>query len=153
MGQRALVGIFFGAYIGAAALMILLSAPAGAQTTGKVREPHARVDIPSDIVVTELHIALLKYALNLRPTQEQFWAPVEAALRELARLQATSASDIDATERAYDRPAGGNVVATRIRRIAALAVPLIKALDENQRRAMMGLARMAGLEQLLASQK
>ena len=35
--------------------------------------------------------------------------------------------------------------------IAAMAVPLIKALDENQRRSMMMLARTAGLDMLVAS--
>ena len=153
MDKQALVSICFSIYLGATALLVFFSPPAEAQTTGKVHEPHHRVDIPSDIVVTEMHIALLKYALNLRPVQEPFWAPVEAALRDLVRSQKTGASDIDSTERAGARQAAGNTVAMRIRRIAALAAPLIGALDDSQRRAMMGLARMAGLEQLLVSQK
>jgi hypothetical protein len=104
-----------------------------------------RAEIPSDVVVKEMHITLLKFALNLRPAQEQFWSPVEAALREMAQWQAKGSPEADASSRA------GSSVAHRLRRIAAMAVPLIKALDENQRRSMMMLARTAGLEMLVAS--
>ena len=49
-----------------------------------------------------------------------------------------------------DAAAVGSSVAHRLRRIAAMAV-LIKALDDNQKRNMMMLARTAGLEMLVAS--
>jgi len=92
-----------------------------------------------------MHITLLKFVLNLRPAQEPFWAPVEAALHDMAQWQAKGSPELNSSDRA------GSAVAHRLRRIAAMAVPLIKALDENQRRSMMMLARSAGLEQLLAS--
>ena len=38
-------------------------------------------------VITEAHIARLKSALNLTSAQHQYWAPVESALRGLARSQ------------------------------------------------------------------
>jgi len=72
-------------------------------------------------------------------------APVEAALHDMAQWQAKGSPELNSSDRA------GSAVAHRLRRIAAMAVPLIKALDENQRRSMMMLARSAGLEQLLAS--
>jgi hypothetical protein len=75
----------------------------------------------------------------------EVWAPVEAALHDMAQWQAKGSPELKSSDRA------GSAVAHRLRRIAAMAVPLIKALDENQRRSMMMLARSAGLEQLLAS--
>src|SRR5262249_8015908 len=77
-----------GACLSAAALFLPLIMPAHAQTTGKLAESRAHAEAPTDTVVTEMHIWLIKAILRLRPEQEIFWAPVEAALRELARLQA-----------------------------------------------------------------
>src|SRR5262245_12601949 len=49
---------------------------------------------PSDLVLKHEHISLLKSALNLRPAQEQFWLPVEAALQDMARWQAAAPVDL-----------------------------------------------------------
>lgn len=146
MGKSARVCATISVFLSAAALMTAHVSPASAQTTGKVTQARHHADVPSDIVVKEAHITLLKFALNLRPPQEPFWAPVEAALREMARWQAAMASEYDA---ASNR--SGSAVVMRIKRIAAMAVPLIRVLDDSQRRSMMMLARSAGLEQLLAS--
>jgi hypothetical protein len=141
MGKRALVGVCAGIFLGAMALSIGFNTPASAQTT----VAWLRAEVPSDVVVREMHITLLKFALNLRPAQEPFWAPVEAALHEMAQWQAKGSPDADANGRT------GGAVVHRLKRIAALAVPLIKALDDTQRRSMMSLARSAGLEMLVAS--
>ena len=143
MRKSARVCAFVSILLGAATLLI---SPVSAQTTGKVTEARHRADVPTDIVVKETHISLLKFALALRPAQEPYWAPVEHALRELARWQATTAEYEDRTG-----GRSGTIVAMRIKRIAAMAVPLIKALDENQKRSLHTLSRWAGLEQLLAS--
>jgi hypothetical protein len=144
MGKRALASVCVGIFLGAMALSILLSSPALAQSSART-EARQRAEVPSDVVVKETHITLLKFALNLRPAQEPFWAPVEAALHEMAQWQAKGSPETDANGRA------GSSVVHRLRRIAAMAVPLIKALDDNQRRSMMMLARTAGLEMLVAS--
>jgi hypothetical protein len=145
LGKRALVSICAGIVLSAMALSIMFGSTASAQTTGKATETRQRADVPSDVVVKEMHITLLKFALNLRPAQEPFWAPVEAALHDMVLWQAKVSSEFDSSGRA------GSAVMLRLKRIAALAVPLIRALDENQRRSMMMLARSAGLEMLLAS--
>jgi len=133
-------------FLSAAALLIAHVSPASAQTTGKVTQARHSADVPSDILVKEMHISLLKFALNLRPTQEPYWAPIEAALREMARWQAAAASEFDS---ASNR--SGAAVVMRIKRIAAMAQPLIRVLDDSQRRSLYMLSRSAGLEQLLAS--
>ncbi len=144
MGKRALASFCVGTLFGVMMLLIQFSSQVSAQTTASV-DARQRAEVPSDVVVKEMHITLLKFALNLRPAQEPFWVPVETALREMAQWQAKSSLESDANGRA------GSLVAHRLRRIAAMAVPLIKALDEDQRRSMMMLARSAGLEMLLAS--
>jgi hypothetical protein len=122
---------------------------ASAQTASRVIDVRNRVDIPSDIIVRETHISLLKTSLNLRPSQEHLWTPVEAALYEMARWQASKSSAPASSDRASGQSAAA--VMARIKRIAAVATPLLKALDENQKSTMKMLARTAGLEQLLAS--
>ena len=135
----------------AAAIMLLTAtvAPALGQTTGKVTDPHGHADAQSDIVVTETHIALIKNVLNLRAEQERQWAPVETALREVARLQARAAERVAAVH-ARGRASGINIM-RRLKRIAAVAAPLLKSLDDEQRQKLAILARLAGLEVLLAS--
>jgi hypothetical protein len=142
MGKRTLSSV--GVLVGAMALFVLFCSPASAQTNARA-DTRQRAEVPSDVVVRDVHIALLKFALKLRPAQEPYWAPVEAALRDMAHWQAKGSPEVDANGRA------GSSVAYRLRKIAAMAVPLIKALDEDQRRSMMMLARTAGLEMLVAS--
>ena len=146
MRKPARVCIIAGVVWSAAVLMFAYVPAAAGQTGGQVTQARHNADVPSDIVVKETHISLLKFALNLRPVQEPYWAPVEHALRELARWQA-------GTSGYEDRTGGrsGAIVAMRIKRIAAMAAPLIRALDENQLRSLHALSRWAGLEQLLAA--
>ena len=144
MGKRAFASVCVGIFLGVTAFSIMFVATASAQTAARA-DARQRAEVPPDVVVRETHITLLKFALNLRPAQEPFWAPVEAALHDMALWQAKGSPETDVNGRA------GSTVAHRLRRIATMAVPLIKALDEDQRRSMMMLARSAGLEMLLAS--
>jgi hypothetical protein len=148
------VKCFVGVLLFACAVAAAVLEPSGdarAETTGNISQARVAVHVPSDIVVTEAHIFLIKFALRLRPEQEPYWAPVEGALRDLARRQATAKVGPASVGRHADRAATGDLVATRLRQIAVLARPLLKALDHDQRRNMLSLARTAGLEQLLTS--
>lgn len=75
--------------------------------------------------------------------------PVEAALRDLARAQAAAKMQFVSTAGDASRTAENLDVATRLRRIALLARPLLRSLDVAQRQKLMTLARSARLEQLL----
>lgn len=135
MGQR-LSRASAGAFSCVLALAIDSSA-AVAQTTGKATPSHSRKDAAQDMVVTEAHIFLFKYALALRPDQMSYWTPVESALRDLAQRPATNAS-ID----------GSN---GRWKRLVAAAGPLIKTFDAGQKRSLHMLARTFGFEHWLAA--
>lgn len=151
MEKRTIICAFVSATLSTLALLAPFVSPVVAQTTSNVSESRSRVEIPTVIVVTEAHIAILKNVLNLRPEQESYWLPVETALRDLVQWQATIALQYQTVEYTNTRPIGSNAVMARLKRIAAAAVPLIKTLDENQNRDVMMLARIFGFEHMLAT--
>src|SRR3990172_7463476 len=111
---------FISTFVGAITLATAVVSPALAQVTGKISDPRISVKALPEIMVTETHIAILKNVLNLRPEQEPYWLPVQAALGDLARWQAMTASEVASSD------AG---VKKRLKRVASAAAPLIPALD------------------------
>jgi hypothetical protein len=138
------------AKIGAAlctlALIIAFVAPANGETIGKGTTTGPRADKASDIVVSDTQIQLFKYALALRPEQERYWIPVEAALRNLGQKPSEAG-----VQRASLRPGKGNDPQAKYKRLSAAAVPLIKTFDDNQRRNLEVLSRTFGFERWLAA--
>ena len=106
-----------------------------------------RIEAGVDVVITEGHIARLRAALKLTPSQQPHWAPVEAALSQLARQQARG----DAGYRLADRSSAVAATATQLRRLRAIAMPLIQSLDESQKRDAIAVARHMGFQQLVAA--
>jgi zinc resistance-associated protein len=93
----------------------------------------------SGLVINDSQIAQFKAMLNLTPAQERYWTPVEATLRELARRQAQqNGSGFIARLTSVTLDAAG------MRRLASAALPLIKSLDEDQKRQAMQVARAMG---------
>ena len=97
--------------------------------------PGAGVSRPeaAEPTITRGQIASLKAALKLKPEQHPHWGRVEGALSDLAR----------------DR--SGADVATKLRRLKALAGPLLRTLDDSQRSGAVAFARRIGYGQLAAS--
>ena len=100
--------------------------------------------------VQEAHIAQLKAALQLKPEQYGRWAAVEGALRSLARAQRTEASG-GIVQRVSARATSIASAAVQLRRVAAAASPLIKTLDETQKRDGAALIRRLGYASLASS--
>lgn len=101
-------------------------------------EPRQAFDIP--------HI---KAALRIAPAQEQYWAPVEAVLRDIARRHETQIAQASTMQRGRR----GMVIvldATDVARLKQVARPLAAALSENQKNAAVALVRRMGLTHLLA---
>jgi hypothetical protein len=91
-----------------------------------------------------IDIDRIRSALRLTSRQEPLWAPVEAALRHIARQQA------HAEQAGFIRRIGNRVVqivltSAAVERLAAAARPLIAVLDDDQKRTASGLAREMGL--------
>lgn len=103
-------------------------------------------------VLTDAHIARLKGMLRLSPAQERYWPPVEAALRHFARQQAKEdANAAGFVQRVRDQASAITAQAIGVKRVMAAASPLIKCLDEGQKRDVVTLARALGFDKLAAA--
>lgn len=126
---------------GAAALALgicLLALPSQAEARNGFRPAHA------GFVLTVGHIAHLKAVLRLTPEQEKLWPPVETALREVVREQASQAPRFELAS-AVAMPGSADEGA---KRALVAALPLIAALDEQQKKSVLRLARSLGLGSL-----
>lgn len=100
-------------------------------------------------------IARFKAALRLTPAQEKHWPRVEAALRVIAnegdREPVTDAS----AQPGFFRRVGARATemamgAASMRRLVSAAQPLVKSLDDSQKREALTLARAMGFGSLAA---
>ena len=89
----------------------------------------------SEPVITHGQIARLKATLKLKAEQLPRWAAVESALHALASERSGALSDMS----------------TKLRRLQAVAAPLIRTLDDDQRSVAVAFARSIGYGQLAAS--
>ena len=101
---------------------------------------------------TSIDVARIKSALHLTPAQEPYWAPVEAALRELARRQDRDAND-GLVRRVSKRVVQVALNSATVHRLVAAARPLVKTLDEQQMQTAHGLAQEMGLGPVVAALK
>jgi hypothetical protein len=138
-----------GAIVGAMALTMGVSF-AAAETLGAPDAPQyerggARHGGP---VVKEAHIARLRAALNLTAEQQKYWGPVESALRALARSQAREEASAGLVARMSDKATRMAGTAVQLKRLVSAAAPLIKVLDEGQKRSAVSFAQRAGFGHL-----
>jgi hypothetical protein len=99
-----------------------------------------------------IDVARIKSALHLTPAQEPYWAPVEAALRDLARRQERDAND-GLVRRVSKRVVQVALNSATVHRLVAAARPLVKTLDEQQMRTAHGLAQEMGFGPVVAALK
>lgn len=97
-----------------------------------------------------INIARIKSALKLTPAQEPYWAPVEAALRDLNHRQAQNEGD-GLVRRISHRVVSIALNSATIQKLAAAARPLIGVLDAEQMRTAHGLAQEMGLGPVVAA--
>jgi hypothetical protein len=95
----------------------------------------------------ESKIARAKASLQLTPDQEKHWPRVEVALRDVAvRKNNVEEASAGGFVQKMSARAGELVLnATSIKRLVSAAQPLIKSLDENQKRQALTMARSMGL--------
>jgi hypothetical protein len=138
-----------GAVVGVLALTMGISFAVAAEPSGGADSQQEQVATPHrGPVIKEAHIARLRAALNLTPEQQKYWAPVESALRALAREQAREEASAGVVQRMSDRASEMAGTAVHLKRLASAAAPLIKVLDESQKRSAMTFARNAGFGHL-----
>jgi len=140
-----------GAIVGAMALTVgMFSFAVKAESLGS-SEGQEHVATHKGPVIKEAHIARLRAALNLTSDQLRYWSPVENALRALARDQAREEASVGLVARMTDRAGSVASTAVKLRRLASAARPLIKVLDENQKRSAMSFVQSSGFGHLAAA--
>ena len=97
-----------------------------------------------------IDIARIKSALKLTPAQEPYWAPVEAALRELSHRQARSENE-GLVRRISHRVVSIALNSATVHRLAVAARPLLGVLDQQQIQTAHGLAQEMGLGPVVAA--
>ena len=120
---------------------------------------HERMNSEDRAAFTDARIAAVKAGLKLTPDQEKLWPPVEAAVRDFAKLRIDRANarmdaqrddsrdsrkPVDPVTRLRDRADTMAATAAALKRIAEAADPLYKTLDDSQKRRLAVLTRMDG---------
>ena len=92
-----------------------------------------------------IDVGRIRSTLRLTSQQEPLWAPVEVALRPIARQQQAQAEQAGFIRRIGNRVVQIVLTSAAVERLAVAARPLIAALDDEQKRAASGLAQEMGL--------
>lgn len=141
---------------GVAALAIAGSTAVYAQHSPWLHD-HMRMSPEDRAAFTDARIAAVKAGLKLTPDQEKLWPPVEAAVRDFAKMKIDRANakmnaerndsqeqKPDPVARLRERADTMATTAAALKRIADAADPLYKTLDEGQKRRLSILTHMAG---------
>jgi hypothetical protein len=122
------------------------SAPTRSLAPAPEKRPQAKKD--SGMLFNDAQLASIKNRLKLSSYQEQYWPPVEAALRDIGWRVAR------------ETPRGGNARgrlaeidpdSPEVQRLKSAAFPLIMSMNDDQKREVRMLAQVMGLEQVAAS--
>jgi len=119
---------------------------------------HMRISPEDRAAFTDAKIAAVHAGLKLNPDQEKLWPPVEAAVRDFAKMRidranarmnaprdgAADAQKPDPVTRLRERADTMATTATALKKIADAADPLYKTLDEGQKRRLTVLTHMQG---------
>ena len=115
---------------------------------------HMRMNPEDRAAFADARIAAVHAGLKLTPDQEKLWPPLEAAVRDFAKLRidranARMTAKPDDEQKADDpvarlRERADNMTAsgTALKKIADAADPLYKTLDEGQKRRLKILTHM-----------
>ncbi|HZP78565.1 MAG TPA: Spy/CpxP family protein refolding chaperone [Pseudolabrys sp.] len=134
---------------GAAALVAVgcLSVPAAPAQASELRSFNGG----ETSQITHVNIARIKSALRLTPAQLPYWAPVEAALVRIAEEQAARDESAGFVRRISRRVVSIALTAAAVQRLAASAMPLIRMLDDEQKRTAVATAHEMGLGAVVAA--
>jgi LTXXQ motif family protein len=114
---------------------------------------HERMNPEDRAAFTDARIAAVKAGLKLNADQEKLWPPVEAAVRDFAKLRIDRANarlnaprddSKDSVARLRDRAETMATTAAAMKKIADAADPLYKTLDDGQKRRLALLTHREG---------
>lgn len=126
-------------FAGALALTALVAAP---NFSGPAQAAELALN---ESAQPRINISRIKSVLKLTAEQQAYWPPVEAALRDLARRQASETNSLVTRVSSY-------VMDSRmIAKIGSAARPLVRVLDDRQKADAVMLVREMGLGHVLAA--
>lgn len=116
---------------------------------------HIRMNPEDRAAFVDARIAAVHAGLKLNADQEKLWPPVEAAVRDFAKLRIDRANarmnagkDADKPEdpvaRLRQRAEDMGTTSAALKKIADAADPLYKTLDDGQKRRLAALTRHRG---------
>jgi hypothetical protein len=123
---------------------------------------HMRMSPEDRAAFTDARIAAVRAGLKLTPDQDKLWPPVEAAVRDFAKLRMDRANarmaarqddaknpddaqkPDDPVARLRERADNMATTAAAMKKIADAADPLYKTLDDGQKRRLAILTHMEG---------
>ena len=120
---------------------------------------HMRMSAEDRAAFADARIAAVHAGLKLTADQEKLWPPVEAAVKEFAKLHIDRANarmnamrdddrgrqePRDPVARLRERADAMGATAAALKKIADAADPLYKTLDDSQKRRLAILTRMEG---------
>jgi hypothetical protein len=146
------------AIAGIAALAIAGTTAVYAEQSSWFREhmQHMRLTPEDRAAFADARIAAVHAGLKLTPDQEKLWPPVEAAVRDFAKLRIDRANarmkardedqqpPEDPVARLRERADNMAASAAALKKIADAADPLYKTLDEGQKRRLALLTHRGG---------
>jgi hypothetical protein len=95
-------------------------------------------------VLGDAQIAALKQRLRLSPGQEPYWPQIEAALRGVGRqIQ-------EASRRARGAPVAVDTSTPEVERLKSAAMPFLMQMRPDQKTEIVSLARLMGMERMVA---
>jgi hypothetical protein len=135
----------------ALAAVSLLPAVPSARAADMVDSTRA-ADNGAPAQTASIDVARIKSALHLTPAQERYWAPVEAALRELGHRRERDTND-GLVRRVSKRVVSIALNSATIHRLVVAARPLVATFDQQQIQTAHGLAQEMGLGPVVAALK
>jgi hypothetical protein len=118
---------------------------------------HSRMNPEDRAAFADARIAAVKAGLKLTPDQDKLWPPVEAAVKDFAKLRVDRANarmkawrdddsltQVDPVTRLRDRADAMATTSAALKKIADAADPLYKTLDDGQKRRLAVLTHMDG---------
>jgi hypothetical protein len=118
------------------------------------RKPAPRARKDSGELFNDAQLASIKSRLKLSEYQEQYWPPVENALRAIGHAMAQGTPPSRTTAMGYaseTRLAQIDPESSEVLQLKSAAFPLIMSMNDDQKREVRMLAQVMGLQQVAAS--
>lgn len=114
------------------------------QPTIKPKAAAIKPPKPTNVILNDAQIASLKQRLKLSPSQESYWPELETALRGVVK------QIYEANKKAPGKTVPVDTSTPEVERLKTAAMPLLMQMRADQKTEVIMLARIIGMEKLVA---